>query len=118
MRYAKQGKGTHTRTLRTVKPELAIVDTIAAHLVPHVLYPHARHYGHVLRMREHSFISGYSGFAQESSLGTMAELEGNPSCAPHLLLFAQDGWVITVHLALVITLGNLEDVIIWFMIQM
>lgn len=46
--------------LRTIKPELAVVDTIASHLVTHVLYPHAWHYGHVLHAREHSIVCGYS----------------------------------------------------------
>lgn len=34
---------------RTVKPELAIVDSIAALLVSHVLYPHTLDHGHVLQ---------------------------------------------------------------------
>lgn len=34
---------------RTVKPELAIVYTIAAHLVAHVLYSHTLHNSHVLQ---------------------------------------------------------------------
>ena len=47
--------------MRTVKPELAVVDAVAAHLVAHVLYPHARHHRHVLRAwrpMHHSSVRG------------------------------------------------------------
>ena len=46
-------KGVQARVVRTVKPELAVVHAIAAHLVAHVLYPDAWHDGHVLYAHGH-----------------------------------------------------------------
>ena len=56
-RWSRDSQGSRSystwaqaRGVRTVKPELAVVHTIAAHLVTHILYPDAWHYRHVLHI--------------------------------------------------------------------